>query len=752
MVRHNNRLPSNLPQLQNLVKRDPQSYKDEFVQQHRHFQSTLEVFRLKPDQYNKNLDDLVMFLAQVSHCYPVLLESYPQQLMDILQSHHTVLDSNMRMSFCRALILLRNKGLLTPTSLLSLFFSLLRCQDKGLRRFLKNHIVSDIFNTNVKHKDARLNAALQNFMFGMLKDSNAKAAKMSVDIMIELYKKNTWNDAKSVNVIATALFSKVTKVMVAALKFFVGTDPTEKNSDESDSDDEEVSAREIIKSNKVNKKSRKRGKQLKKAKQVLGSKKKKNAAPSFNFSALHLIHDPQGIAEKLFQRLEKTNERFEVKLMTLDVISRLIGLHQLFLFNYYPYIQRFMQPHQREVTRILQFAAQSAHELVPPDIIEPVLKTLVNNFVTERNSSDVIAVGLNAMREICIRCPLSMPAYLLQDLVLYRNYRERSVAMAARSLISLFRVANPDLLKKRDRGRPTEASLELKVKQYGEVDAKDYIPGAEVLLKEEGEGKEGDEGDGSDDSEWEDVTHSSDGEEEVEGSDEEEEAGSEEKEEGSSEEEGGEEGDSEVEESEGEDENGEDNGGCAEVEVGEGGYEGRTEVVVKKSGKKKGKASTKEDVDEQKDKVVEASAISVSRILSDADFKRIEVARLKKEMTVARKGKKRSRTSVEMEDAKTLQKNRAELVSLGDIENIFKKKRHDKEARLETVRKGQEDRVKFGFQDRRQNPFSSKTNQEKRKNKNFMMVKHKVFKKQKRSFRDKQAALRNHLLKQCRMK
>lgn len=75
--------------------------------------------------------------------------------------------------------------------------------------------------------------------------------------------------------------------------------------------------------------------------------KKKTKAPIFNFSALHLIHDPQGFAEQLFRTLERTNERFEVKLMTLDVVSRLIGLHQLFIFNFYPYLQRFLQPHQR---------------------------------------------------------------------------------------------------------------------------------------------------------------------------------------------------------------------------------------------------------------------------------------------------------------------------------------------------------------------------------------------------------------------
>jgi len=53
-------------------------------------------------------------------------------------------------------------------------------------------------------------------MFTMLKDSNTKAAKMSLAIMVELYKKNVWNDAKTVNVIATACFSKVNKVRSVA--------------------------------------------------------------------------------------------------------------------------------------------------------------------------------------------------------------------------------------------------------------------------------------------------------------------------------------------------------------------------------------------------------------------------------------------------------------------------------------------------------------------------------------------------------
>lgn len=242
----------------------------------------------------------------------------------------------MRNSFCRALILLRNKNLISPLDLLELFFQLLRCPDKTLRKFLENHIITDIKNMNAKGKDMKLNATLQNFMFSMVKDSNPKASKMSLDIMTELYKKNIWNDAKTVNVIGTVgCFSKITKVMVAALKFFLGTDEDEENSD-SDSD-HEPDLKAAILANRVTKKTKKRTKQLENVKKLYKkSQNKKKKAPTFNFSAIHLIHNPQGMAEDLFKQLQDGNERFEVKLLHLDVISRLVGIHELFIFSFYP--------------------------------------------------------------------------------------------------------------------------------------------------------------------------------------------------------------------------------------------------------------------------------------------------------------------------------------------------------------------------------------------------------------------------------
>uniref|UniRef100_A0A672YCZ5 Protein SDA1 n=1 Tax=Sphaeramia orbicularis TaxID=375764 RepID=A0A672YCZ5_9TELE len=680
--RQNNKLPNNLPQLQNLIKRDPQSYVEEFLQQYRHYQSNVQIFKLQPDKPNKELADLVMFLAQVGHCYLQHLSTFPQELSELLLSNHTILEPDLRMTFCKALILLRNKNLIDPSGLLELFFELLRCHDKLLRKTLYTHIVSDIKNINAKHKNNKINTTLQNFMYTMLRDSNPIAAKISLDVMVELYKRNIWNDAKTVNVITTACFSKVTKILVAGLKFFLGKDEDEKNESDSESENEGPTARDLMVRYSTGKKTSKNKKKMEKAMKVLKKHKKKKKAEVFNFSAIHLIHDPQDFSEKLFKQLEDSKERFEVKIMMMELISRLVGIHELFLFNFYPFIQRFLQPHQREVTKILLCAAQASHQLVPPEITESVIMTIANNFVTDRNSGEVMTVGINAIKEVVARCPLAITEDLLQDLAQYKTHKDKNVMMSARGLIQLFRNLNPQMLHKKDRGRPTEASLEAKIKDYGELEAKDYIPGAEVLeveeKKEEGV-KDDDDGwesasisDDDEDGEWVDVHHSSD----------------------------------------------EDTAG---------------EVIAKLQNI---------PVEERK---AMAAAVSGSRLLTQDDFKKIRLVQMAKEVNAAPgKGQKRKTMDSDNEEDE-----RGELLTLRNIEKLHKKPKADKETRLATAMAGRTDRKEFIRKRTKLNPHASTSNKEKRRTKNFMMMRHSqnVRSKGKRSFRDKQIALRDALLK-----
>lgn len=157
MVRNHIHIGSNLPQLQNFIKRDPASYKDDFLQQYTHFLSTLEVFQLAPDQMNKSLDDQVMFIAQTIQCYPEEMKKFPETIMELLKNQATVMDPQMRKGFCKALATMRFKQILCPLELFKCYFQLLKCQDKDLRSFLENYIITDIKNIYQKQKGAKIN-------------------------------------------------------------------------------------------------------------------------------------------------------------------------------------------------------------------------------------------------------------------------------------------------------------------------------------------------------------------------------------------------------------------------------------------------------------------------------------------------------------------------------------------------------------------------------------------------------------------
>lgn len=133
-----------------------------------------------------------------------------------------------------------------------------------------------------------------------------------------------------------------------------------------------------------------------------------------------------------------------------------------------------------------------------------------------------------------------------------------------------------------------------------------------------------------------------------------------------------------------------------------------------------------------------AQELATTRLFTDEDFKRIDMENIKKHTKGARK--------------RPLEAEKSEYVRLDDIEMIFKKRKADKQARLESVLKGRTGRDKFGYKDGRQNENCSKTNREKRKKKNFGMMRNKARSKVKKSFKDKQQSMRKHLLKQKKMK
>jgi protein SDA1 len=146
--------------------------------------------------------------------------------------------------------------------------------------------------------------------------------------------------------------------------------------------------------------------------------------------------------------------RWETKLLMLDVASRCIAAHKLVVLRFYSLITGYLQPHQQDVMHVLAIAAQAVHDLVPPEALAPLLRALADRFISDSSRPEAIAAGLNTVRAMAARSPHALSPDLLRDLAMYKQDRDKAVAAAARALITVYRSANPELLAKRDRGRP----------------------------------------------------------------------------------------------------------------------------------------------------------------------------------------------------------------------------------------------------------------------------------------------------------
>jgi protein SDA1 len=324
-------------------------------------------------------------------------------------------------------------------------------------------------------------------------DSASPKGLWSVKITRELWKRQVWTEAKAVAVMKEAALSQDAKVVTGGVRFFLGGDQErEEAAAEEDQDDEgHVDVKRLKHVAGINKKTNKREKELKNAaKAVKKQERKKNAPQQLNFSALHLLHDPQGFAETLFERhlqpaQPKVRLNLDQKLLVLQLVSRLVGLHKLTLIPLYSYFIKFLGPKQPKVTSFLASLAQASHSLVPPDVLEPLIVKIANEFVSEASAGEVASAGLNGIREVCMRQPLAMSETLLQDLVQYRRSKDKGVQMAARGLLSLYREVGAEMLRKRDRGKDAAMGLrigERSAVRFGEV-AAGGIDGLELLDK-----------------------------------------------------------------------------------------------------------------------------------------------------------------------------------------------------------------------------------------------------------------------------
>lgn len=719
-------LPTNIIMLQNVVKRDPESYHEEFMQQFSHYESLRDIFLTNPDSSNfQEFGDLIGFMSAVCNCYPKETANFPNDLKNLLLNNHKDLSPELREKIIQCLTMLRNKDIISAEFLIQTIFPLLSKYGtstvagqhaKSLRKQIYSTLVTLLKAVNTGAKNQKINRSTQALLFNLLEQRDAQGL-WATKLTRELWRRGIWDDSRTVEIMTQAALHPEVKVSIAGARFFLGADKEREENFEEKSSDDDVDMDSLRHKLQINKKTSKRGKRLEQAVKAMKKKNNKNTQYYLNFSALHLLRDPQGFAELLFNDhlSGKNSNKFnlEQKIVFMNLISRLIGSHKLTVLGIYSFFLKYLTPKQRDVTQIMAAAAQASHDLVPPESISTVVRKIADEFVSDGVSAEVASAGLNTIREILSRAPLAIDATLLQDLVEYKGSKAKAVMMAARSLIGLYRDVAPEMLKRKDRGKT--ASIELqqtskgKLPEYGVENNVTSIPGLELLAKwKEEQGEEDEEGkeedwdvipkdddsdeDGEDiEGDW--VTIESDKEYDVSSSD--------------------------------DDKNTDDeaNDDDSELDLSDDEQDEEDAEDDDENPKKKQKVATEADI----------NAILSSKVLTPADFAKLDELRVQ--------------AGVE----KTMGIKTDDTVDGDSLVGTVKFKQ-TKEERLEHVKEGREGREKYGSRKGKREAPHSTTNREKARKKNFVMMIHKrsVQGKQRLSLRDRQKVLKAHISKQKR--
>lgn len=616
----------------------------------------------------------------------------------------------------------------------TLFPILITTPSKSLRTLLFQKILSDLRTSNANATSHRLNRTIQTVLFNLLSADRASPRGIwAVKLTRELWKRQIWTDSKAVEIMKEASLADNEKVIIGGVRFFLGGDKEREELEDESSDDDAVDIGRVKHQMAINKKNKKKAKMMEQAVEKVKRKEKKKKQPHpLNFSALQLLHDPQGFAETLFSKhLQNSRSKLnlEQKLLVLQLVSRLIGLHKLTVMSLYSYFIKYLTPRQPSVTSFLASLAQATHNLVPPDVLEPLVQKIANEFVSEAAAAEVASAGLNAIREICVRQPLAMNDTLLQDLVMYRKSKDKGVMMAAKGLLGLYREVGADMLKRRDRGKDAAMGLrsgQRKEQRFGE-EVIGEIEGLGLLEKWKEEerqrlrlekGLPAEKGPDESGSEDEEVD----------------------------------EGDWEIDEAE----NSDDSGGWINVESDE-------EIEISdsdddKPAAKKAKAQPanlkpdddKENAEERPDTVTEkASTLATTRILTPADLAKLQELRLAASINQALPASQRKRAA---QAAAALQARHADdEITAENIEGLaLLSKKTTKADKIALAKAGKGDEsVRQSTQAKRREKKDalgkSTTNKEKARKKNFLMTLGKGKAKNKRSLVERGRVLKAHI-------
>lgn len=460
-----------LQQLCHYCKTDFKAYEKDVEAQLQLLLSLLQLTLVSSANGTEQLASLLVFVTSIASNItqlPITQEIH-EILIQILQRHGEILDPSLRFQVVRTLATLGKNDAQNFSKLLPTLIPLFRCTDKELRKYVFQVVTKAVERT--MKEGSKVSSQCKSLLYPYLQDSNEKIAQKMLLLLIRLYAEGIVSDAATCNVLSSCCFHDNTKVKATAIHFFLQERLEEdKDSDSDDSswdeseDNNEVQVvvsqktKELWNSYKMtSKKNLRKKRQLKRkisriCKSERRKKRMRQLAPHVE-PPVCLLFRPDDFAEKLFAELKKKNQRFQLRVSIIQLIARVVGFHRLDIPPFIQYVLKYLRPHQEGVTKMLVILLQAIHECTPTETVEMIIRYLADHFVVPQMSNETCAVGLNTIRMLCEKHPTAIDAALLEDLIQYKTSKDRSVMMAARSILSVYRKWCPSLLPKSERGK-----------------------------------------------------------------------------------------------------------------------------------------------------------------------------------------------------------------------------------------------------------------------------------------------------------
>lgn len=443
------------------IQRNPDHYADEVAFLLKVYLKEYEKVKANPGEPNDQFYKLLDFFGHVFEYYEADLKFLADSYQDLLRNFPDQLDRDLRFKLAYGLVLFSRKGYWNEIVAIKFFLDLLALKDKEIRSLIFRHMIQLIDKVDHQGRKSEVHKELLDHISERTKDADHGYAKNIYKLLIALMKKNIWRDAKVVNQIAEGTYHDNQSIVILSCHFLI---ENVDNEDLEISSDEEEDRLNTLKKGKqakflaIHKKKTKGEKSRmdkikKKVRKAHGTGKTKE---NTNFLMIELLYNPLSLCDKIFNKLKSSKMPFRAKLVQMGLMSRIIWRFELIFPNYFHYMHRYIKSNNNELPAVFTALAGCCHARTPMSELQPIVALILQNFANEAAPYDRLVMGVNTLKEICLRIPEAMEEDDIYQICLLRKIKHKHVAGSIRSFINLWRGIDPKKLKKDYRGRQWE--------------------------------------------------------------------------------------------------------------------------------------------------------------------------------------------------------------------------------------------------------------------------------------------------------